>query len=295
MLNKEITGKKLAEEVIGSLGSKTTPDYYPPLDFSKYKRDPSLHILLVGDHPSSLIYIERKMKAAKLCGVKAHLHRFQANCSQEELIGHIRALSKDAGVDAIVLQLPLPPHLDSSVCIEAIAPEKDVDGLTALQMGKLATDPASATIACTPLGIWSLLKAIGVDLKGQEVVVVGRSRIVGRPLELLLSSQLVQANVTTLHSQSDLKKPLSHWTKRGDVLILAAGKKEYFHEEHIHQGAVVIDVGIHSSEEKGRSITGDADYASMKNKTSYISTVPGGVGPMTVASLMYNCWKLALF
>lgn len=296
MFNDKITGKQLSEKVTQSLKEGISPAHYPPLDFSKKKRSPCLHIVMVGNNPSSLIYVQRKMATAKLCGIEAHLHHYDSNCGQDQLIQTLETLSEDPLIDAILLQLPLPPHLDPQACIDTIAPEKDVDGLSSQQIGRLATDPSNATIACTPLGIWALLKALGLQLKGQEVVIVGRSRIVGRPLELLLSSQLADANVTCLHSKSAHLLPLEHWTKRADILILAAGKKAFFHQDHIKEGAIVIDVGIHPKIENGRTtgITGDANYQSLQDKASYISSVPGGVGPMTVASLMYNCWKLAL-
>ena len=294
-----IEGKKTAEKTLASLRERVSPQFYPFIDFSSpLCRPPSLHIILVGENSSSQIYVQRKLQVAKECGVQTRLHQFDSDVNHATILEKIQTLSADNQVDAILLQMPLPPHLNSQDLIDTIHPEKDVDGLTSMQLGKLASNHPSATIACTPLGIWAMLQDAQITLENKEVVIIGRSRIVGRPLELLFSSPRVNANVTILHSKSAQNlENFKTITRRADVLILAAGQKEFFGKDFIKDRACVIDVGIHTTQKNSlgpKHLVGDGQRHSLQQKASFLSPVPGGVGPMTVASLMYNCWKLKL-
>lgn len=297
MVCRTLEGKKVAEATLAALQQKESPSFYPPLPFDRLPASfsaPSLHIVRVGEDPASGIYVRRKQQVAQQIGLKATIHRYSALIEQQELITKLHALSGDRSVTALLLQLPLPRHLDPLLCIDAIDPTKDVDGLTSSQLGRLVVEHPQAMIPCTPLGIWALLRAYNLPLLESEVVVIGRSRIVGRPLELLLSSkQSGNSTITLLHSQSLGQDKARHRevTRRADILILAAGAKELVDASWIKEGACVVDVGIHA---EGASLVGDGQASSLRSKAAFLSPVPGGVGPMTVASLMYNCWRLKL-
>lgn len=248
------------------------------------KIDPRLDVILVGDHAPSQIYVKYKQKAADEIGIKSNVHRLEHTSSSQEIQFLIDQLNQDPTVHGILLQLPLPDHISSSdtlTILSAIHPQKDVDGLHPLNQGLIGIDQ-TGFIACTPQGCMSLIKQeLGSDLSGKTAVVIGRSRIVGRPMAQLLTA--ANATVTLCHSRTH---DLTQHTQNADLIVAAAGVPHLLKAHDIKEGAVVIDVGIHRLE--GRRLCGDVDTQSVTEKASAITPVPGGVGPMTIASLMSN-------
>jgi methylenetetrahydrofolate dehydrogenase (NADP+) / methenyltetrahydrofolate cyclohydrolase len=243
--------------------------------------EPCLATVLVGDNPASATYIMTKQRAAIELGLKTKDHRLGSNCAQTELLELLNDLNEDGSVHGILVQLPLPTHLDTSIITNAIKPRKDVDGLTTVNMG-LLIGGRGILRPCTPIGILELMDHYGINISGSDVVIVNRSQLVGKPLAFLLLER--DATVTICHSKSNniLKK-----IKDADVVITGVGNREKFTltGEMIKNDSVVIDVGITSY--KGK-LVGDADFASVKKKASWITPVPGGVGPMTVCMLLNN-------
>lgn len=249
----------------------------------KRGRAPGLAVVLVGQDPASQVYVKTKMKNALESGIDSFPHLLDSTTSQEELLQLIDKLNKDRYVHGILVQLPLPDHIDESKVITAINPAKDVDGFHPINVGLLSQGKASL-VPCTPLGCLMLLKDQLGDLNGKKAVIVGRSNIVGKPMANLL----LQANctVTIVHSRTH---DLNSECRQADILVLAMGKAEFINAEAIKPGAVVIDVGINRVEKEGRLVlVGDVDFARASLVAAAITPVPGGVGPMTVACLMRN-------
>ena len=239
-----------------------------------------LDVLLVGEDPASVTYVASKERDSQEVGIESRVHRFSADVPQEELAGLVGRLNEDTAVSGFFIQLPLPEGLDSMPLVSSIIPAKDVDGLSPESAGRLA-DGLPSLLPCTPHGVIQLLKRNGIKLSGREAVVVGRSNLVGKPLAQLLLRE--NATVTVCHSRT---RELSAVTRRADVLIVAAGKREMVGAEHVGEGAVVVDVGIHRKEEGG--LVGDVRFDEVEQRAAWISPVPGGVGPMTRAMLLHN-------
>jgi methylenetetrahydrofolate dehydrogenase (NADP+) / methenyltetrahydrofolate cyclohydrolase len=244
-----------------------------------------LDVILVGKDPASVTYVASKERDSEEVGIVSRVHRFPADVSQEELAALVEQLNEDEAVSGFFIQLPLPEGLDALSLISLITPAKDVDGLSPESAGRLAVGLPSL-LPCTPHGIIQLLKRNGVELAGCEAVVVGRSNLVGKPLAQLLLRE--NATVTVCHSRT---RDLPEVTRRADVLVVAAGRREMIGAEHVRDGAVVVDVGIHRKEEGG--LTGDVRFEEVEPVASYITPVPGGVGPMTRAMLLHNTVRAA--
>lgn len=258
-----------------------------------FKRKPCLAVVLIGNQPASKIYVNRKDLACKRVGIESRLFHLDEGISKEELKHQIDKLNKDHHVDGILVQLPLPLHLSALEVASWIDPSKDVDGLHPINMGKLLMGQLDGFIPCTPLGIKKMLDAYEIDVTGRHVVILGRSNIVGKPMGALLTqiNPGYDATVTILHRNSpNLKEIL----KSGDILIIAAGNPHLIQPDMVKERAIVIDVGINKLEDvelEKTKIVGDVDFEKVKKKCSFISPVPGGVGPMTIAMLLENTVK----
>ena len=239
-----------------------------------------LAVVLVGDDPASAVYVGNKKKACEFCGVKSVSHELPAATTEEELLNLVAELNMDDSINGILVQLPLPSHIDEDKVIRAISPNKDVDGFHPENVGKLSIGQPGF-LSCTPAGIIQLLKRSNVDIDGKNCVIIGRSNIVGKPMALLMLRE--NATVTVCHSHT---KDLKEVCKRADILIVAIGKPKMIDAAYVKDGAVVIDVGIHR-QENGK-LCGDVDFDSVEPVASKITPVPGGVGPMTIAMLMKN-------
>ena len=239
-----------------------------------------LDVILVGEDPASVTYVASKERDSQEVGIESRVHRFSADVPQEELAGLVGRLNEDTAVSGFFIQLPLPEGLDPMPLISSIDPAKDVDGLSPESVGRLAVGLPSL-LPCTPHGVIQLLKRNGIKLSGREAVVVGRSNLVGKPLAQLLLRE--NATVTLCHSRT---RDLSEVTRRADILVVAAGRREMIGAEHVGEGAVVVDVGIHRKEEGG--LVGDVHFDEVEQRAAWISPVPGGVGPMTRAMLLHN-------
>jgi methylenetetrahydrofolate dehydrogenase (NADP+) / methenyltetrahydrofolate cyclohydrolase len=245
-----------------------------------------LDVILVGEDPASVTYVASKERDSREVGIESRVHRFSPDVSQEELDGLVGRLNEDTAVSGFFIQLPVPEGLDPMPLISSIIPAKDVDGLSPESVGRLALGLPSL-LPCTPHGVIQLLKRNGIELSGREAVVVGRSNLVGKPLAQLLLRE--NATVTVCHSRT---RELAAVTRRADVLIVAAGKREMVGVEHVGEDAVVVDVGIHRDEEGG--LVGDVRFEEVEQRAAWISPVPGGVGPMTRAMLLHNTVTAAL-
>ena len=239
-----------------------------------------LDVILVGDDPASITYVASKERDSEEVGIESRVHRFSADVAQEELSDLVGQLNEDSAVSGFFIQLPLPEKLDPMPLISSISPARDVDGLSPESVGRLVVGLPSL-LPCTPHGVIQLLKRNGIELSGREAVVVGRSNLVGKPLAQLLLRE--NATVTLCHSRT---RDLPEVTRRADILVVAAGKREMVGAEHVGEGAVVVDVGIHRKEEGG--LVGDVRFDEVEPKAAWISPVPGGVGPMTRAMLLHN-------
>ena len=242
---------------------------------------PGLAVIIVGDDPASRIYVNNKKKACAYIGIRSLAYELPESTTEMELLTLIDELNNRKDVNGILVQLPVPAHINEKHIIEAIHPLKDVDGFHPRNVGALVTGEYGF-VSCTPAGIIQLLKRSDIDLDGKECVVVGRSNIVGKPMAILLLRE--NATVTVCHSHT---KDLKEVCKRADILVAAIGKPKFFNREYIKEGAVVIDVGIHRNEQN--KLCGDVDRDDVMDLVSAITPVPGGVGPMTIAMLMYNC------
>ncbi len=251
------------------------------------KRDvsPQLTVVLVGDNPASRSYVRGKEKACNSVGMDSNLIELSESTSQEKLLELILELNNDPDVHGILVQLPLPDHINEDVVIETITPEKDVDGFHPINIGRMMAEK-DTFLPCTPFGILTMLKEKNITIEGKHAVVLGRSRIVGKPVGQLLLNE--NATVTYCHSRTHNLKEV---TQQADILIVAVGKQEYITGDFVKEGATVIDVGINRKEDG--SLTGDVDFESAKERASYITPVPRGVGPMTITMLLQNTIKAA--
>lgn len=247
---------------------------------------PRLSVVLAGEDPASQIYVRNKEKACAEVGIQSDVHRLSAGIRQNELLGLIRKLNQDRAIHGILVQLPLPAQLDPVAALNEISPSKDVDGLHPLNMGRLLRGEDPLFVPCTPQGIIELILSTGVDIKGSEAVVVGRSNIVGKPVSLLLLQR--HATVTICHSRT---RDLAEVARRADILVAAVGSPRIVHGDMIKKGAVVVDVGVNRVEGK---LVGDVDFDSANKAASFITPVPGGVGPMTIAMLLRSTLSAAL-
>lgn len=270
-----LDGKMLRDKIFESLKAK----------LDKMEQKPTLAVILVGENPASQIYVRNKKKTAEKLGINSLSIEYPSDISEEELLNKIKELNSDEKVTAILVQLPLPAHINKNRIIDAILPQKDVDGLTPYNLGKLFSGEEPFVYPCTPKGILLLLDEYNIKLEGKNIVVVGRSNLVGKPVAQMLLKR--NATVTMCHSHT---KNLSEITKTADIIVSAVGKK-VIGEKMLKSDCVVIDVGIFR-DENGK-ISGDVDFENVSKTAAYISPVPGGVGPMTIASLMLNTVELA--
>lgn len=247
-------------------------------------RKPGLAFILVGDDPSSIAYLRKKRKKCGEVGIRSFDYEFPTSFTETQLLQEIIALNQSNEIDGILVQLPLPKHIDSKKIVEAISPQKDIDGFHPMNVGKLLIGEKNGFFPCTPYGIVILLSRIGVDPKGKHVVILGRSNIVGKPLAALLMQKEkgLNATVTVAHTQTQHLKPLC---KTADILVAAMGCPKYVTADMVKEGAIVIDVGNTKTE---RGFVGDVDFAEVAPKCKHITPVPGGVGPMTIAMLLSN-------
>ena len=279
-------------------GTKTSNDIKSELSvlvdelMKKGKRPPHLAAVLVGNDGASLTYVGSKVRSCEKIGYQSTLIHLPETTSEDELLEQIHSLNTDKEIDGFIVQLPLPKHIDEEKVLMAVDPHKDVDGFHPTNFGKMALDMESF-IPATPYGIVELLDRYKIDISGKHAVVIGRSNIVGRPMSILLSrkSSPGNATVTLTHSRT---KNLETITKEADIVVSALGVPNFLTQDMIKEGAIIIDVGItrvpDDSKPKGYVITGDVDYENVKEKASYITQVPGGVGPMTIAMLLQNTY-----
>ena len=275
-----IDGKNLAKEIREDLKIKCE-------ELKEKGINPKLAVIMVGDDKASQVYVRNKSKACDEIGIEFEEYLLDGNTKQEELIELIENLNKDKKIHGILLQSPIPEHLDINEAFRTIAPEKDVDGFNPVNVGKLCLNQ-DTFVSCTPYGIMKMFEAYDIDLTGKNVTIIGRSNIVGKPLIQCCLNK--NATVTVCHSKT---KDLKEHTKNADVVIAAIGKSKFVTADMIKQDAVVIDVGINRGEDG--KLTGDVDFENVSQKASYITPVPGGVGPMTIAMLMNNVIKACSF
>ncbi len=270
-----ISGKELSAKLKADMAAEVAA--FP----AKYGRVPHLAVILVGEDPGSVSYVTGKAKASAEVGIRNTTIRKPATISEAELLDIVAGLNADAEVDGILVQLPLPKHIDEERVIAAIDKSKDVDGFHPLNVAAL-WQKQPCTLPCTPKGIIKMLKAAGVGIAGREAVVVGRSNIVGLPVAKLLMDE--NATVTVAHSRT---RDLAGVTRRAEILVVAIGRPKFVTADMVAEGAVVIDVGVNRDPESGK-LCGDVDFAAIEPKASVITPVPGGVGPMTICCLMEN-------
>ncbi|RLA68230.1 MAG: bifunctional methylenetetrahydrofolate dehydrogenase/methenyltetrahydrofolate cyclohydrolase FolD [Epsilonproteobacteria bacterium] len=246
---------------------------------------PGLAVILIGDDTASHAYVKMKAKACEQVGFYSITHHMPDTISQEEIIATIKMMNENPRIDGILVQLPLPKHVDTDKILEVIEPQKDVDGFHAYNVGRLVTNLESF-VACTPLGVMKLFEAYHIDLKGKDICVVGASNIVGKPMAALLLNAYATVTITHIHTK-DLK---SH-TSKADIIIVGVGVAKLIKEDMVKEGAIVIDIGMNRMEDS--SLVGDVDFENVSPKCAYITPVPGGVGPMTIAMLLSNTLKAA--
>ena len=266
-----IDGKKISAQVKDECKERV----------AKENMDVTLAVIQVGNDPASTVYVGNKKKACEYVGIHSLSYELSEETTEEELLALVEKLNADDTVNGILVQLPLPSHINEDKVIQTISPKKDVDGFHPQSVGALSIGQPGF-VSCTPAGVIQLLKRSGIEIAGKECVVVGRSNIVGKPMALLLLRE--NGTVTVAHSRT---KDLKEVTKRADILVVAVGKPKMITAEYVKEGAVVIDVGIHRNEEN--KLCGDVDFDSVEPVCSAITPVPGGVGPMTIAMLMNNC------
>lgn len=247
------------------------------------QRAPGLAVVIVGENPASKVYVNSKVKTCGALGIYSEKYNLESEVTEAELLKLIEELNNKEEIDGILVQLPLPKHIDEDKIIEAIKPNKDVDGFHPINLGKLVIGK-NGFKSCTPYGIMELLKRYELDLNGKDVVIVGRSNIVGKPLAVMLTNE--NATVTLCHSKT---KNLAEKTLNADIVIVAIGREKFLTEDMVKEGSIVIDVGINRN--KLGKLCGDVDFENVSKKTSLITPVPGGVGPMTIAMLMKNTVK----
>lgn len=272
MAAKIIDGKLVSQKIVADLKAQV----------NGFDKKPTLAVIQVGNDPASSTYVNIKIKRCAEIGIKSLSYKFDENFSEDDLLQLISKLNSNPDVNGILVQVPLPKHINEKKVLNFISPDKDVDGFHPNNVGKLISGDCQL-VSCTPLGIMSLIDHYKIELEGKHAVVVGRSNTVGKPVAMLLLQR--NSTVTVCHSKtSDLKE----FTKQADILVVAVGRPSLITGDMVKKGAVVIDVGTNRV---GKKLTGDVDFDSVKEKASYISPVPGGVGPMTVASLMGNTIK----
>lgn len=269
-----IDGKKISNEIKDELKEKVAA-------LKAEGKEISLAVIQVGEDPASTVYVGNKKKACEYIGIKSLAYELPESTTEEELLNLVKELNERKDVNGILVQLPLPKHIDESKVIETIDRTKDVDGFHPANVGELVIG-GPGFVSCTPAGIIELLKRSNIEIEGKNCVVIGRSNIVGKPMSLLLLRE--NGTVTITHSRT---KNLKEITKQADILVVAIGKPKFVTDEYVKEGAVVIDVGIHRNEDN--KLCGDVDYEKVAPLTSAITPVPGGVGPMTIAMLMNNC------
>ena len=251
----------------------------------KYNVTPGLAVVIIGEDPASQIYVKNKILGAEYVGMNSFTVRLSGDVSQEEAENEVIKLANNPDVDGIIVQLPLPKKFDSASILSKIPVEKDVDGLCSQNLGKLLVGE-DALISCTPNGIIELLKGYNIDFNGKHAVVIGRSNMVGKPISILLQKE--NATVTMCHSKT---VNIENFTRQADILVVAIGKDRFVTGDMVKEGAVVVDVGMNRVDGK---LYGDVDFETVKEKASYITPVPGGVGPMTVTMLLYNSYVACL-
>ena len=274
MMGKLIDGKQIALQIRAEVTKKNV------VFVEKYGVKPCLVVILIGNHPASLSYVKSKVKGCQEVGMESRLIQLEETITEEALLDEIEKLNQDAQVDGILVQLPLPKHIAEDKVVNAIDPKKDVDGFHPVSIGKMMLGEETF-YPCTPYGVIKMLESIQYDLSGKNVVVIGRSMIVGKPMAQLCLER--NATVTICHSKT---KDLNFYTKNADVIIVAVGKPNFLKGDQISKGSIVIDVGINRNAEG--KLVGDVDTESVKAIADYVTPVPGGVGPMTITMLLWN-------
>lgn len=269
-----LDGKKTAEKIIENIKICT----------ASLSKKPKLAVILAGNNPASQIYVRNKQKKAEYIGFESIVIPMPEDVTEENLLEHIYILNEDMNINAILVQLPLPEHINQKKIIEAIDPIKDVDGFTAYNFGRLSLGYNPYALPCTPKGIIKLLDEYNIELQGKTVTVIGRSNIVGKPVSLLLQRK----NATVIMANSYTQN-LRDLTNKSDVIVSAIGKPKFLTEEYFKESAIIVDVGINRTEE---GLCGDVDFNTVSKKASFITPVPGGIGPMTIAMLMENTLEL---
>ena len=269
-----IDGKKISAEIKDELKQEVAA-------MKAEGKEIALAVIQVGEDPASSVYVRNKKKACDYIGSTSVSYEIPEDATQQELLDLVEKCNKDPKINGILVQLPLPPHMDEDAVIHAIDPKKDVDGFHPVSVGNMVIGN-DGFLPCTPAGIIELLKRSGVEIGGKECVVVGRSNIVGKPMSMLLLRE--NGTVTVCHSRT---RNLREVCSRADILVVAVGRPKFIDASYVKEGAVIIDVGIHRNE--NNKLCGDVDFDAVKEKTSAITPVPGGVGPMTIAMLMKNC------
>ena len=273
-MTKIIDGKEISAQIKAEVKDEV-------VKLNAQGKEVCLAVIQVGNNPASTVYVGNKKKACEVVGIKSLSYELPEETTEEDLLGIIAKLNDDKNVNGILVQLPLPAHIDEDKVIEAIAPIKDVDGFHPMNVGALSIGK-KGFISCTPYGIIQLLKRSDIEIAGKNCVIIGRSNIVGKPMSMLLLRE--NGTVTIVHSKT---KDMKDITRQADILVVAIGKPKFINEEYVKDGAVVIDVGINRDE--NNKLCGDVDYDAVFDKVSAITPVPGGVGPMTIAMLMNNC------
>ena len=282
---KLIDGRAIAERVYAELRDEIA-------SLKSRGATPGLAVVLVGDDPASRAYVRAKDKMCRELGLHSVKLELPATTTQEELLARVNALNRDEKIDGILVQSPPPPQIDEAAIVRALDPRKDVDGFHPLNVAKLTLDDDSGFVPCTPLGCLRLLRETGTALSAANVVVLGRSMIVGKPMALLLMRKGIDATVTVIHSRT---RNIPEICRRADVIVAAIGRPHFVRTEFVREGATVIDVGINRMEdagnERGYKLVGDVDFDGVSKVAGAITPVPGGVGPMTIAMLMSNTIK----
>lgn len=268
-----INGNEIGQEIRKSVAERVTK-------LKDQGVTPGLAVILVGDNPASQTYVRNKQKSCEAIGIFSELIKLPQEVAEEELLDQIRSLNNSESIHGILVQLPLPSHINEDKVIATISPEKDVDGFSPISVGKMMLGQKTY-LPCTPFGVMKLLEYAGIDIAGKHAVIVGRSHIVGKPMGQLLLQK--DATVTYTHSKTP---DLPSITKHADIIVAAVGRPNFITKEHVKAGAVVIDVGINRDEHN--KLIGDVDFAELEKVASHITPVPGGVGPMTITMLLYN-------
>jgi len=276
-MNKLIDGKRISNEIKEELKKEVEEIV------KTGERAPGLAVVIVGENPASKVYVRSKVRTCESLGLYSEKYTLEEDVTEEELLKLIEKLNEKEAIDGILVQLPLPKHIDEDKVIEAIAPNKDVDGFSPVNLGKLITGKCEFN-PCTPYGIMELLKRYEIELSGKDVVIVGRSNIVGKPLSIMMTNE--SATVTLCHSRT---KDIKAKTLEADIIVVAVGIEKFLKEDMVKEGSIVIDVGI--NRDSNGKLCGDVDFDQVSKKTKLITPVPGGVGPMTIAMLMKNTVK----